>query len=352
MSGEHSSASGNLVRKPAPKSHRHRVVLVPCGGTIDSIGASSLDLVTYSETGERLQPEELLGRIPELADFAAADIRTFERLKSSSVTPSHWVRLARLIDEIVSAEPPPGVVVTHGTSTIEETAYFLSLVLSTPSPVVLVGAMRPASAASSDAWMNLLNAFRVACAPGSAGKGAMVLMNDTIHSPRDATKARTYRLDAFESRGHGPVGSVEADGAVLFYRTPSRLHGPHSDFDTGVLTEDLPEVAITVSYAGARGRLIEAAIESGAKGIVHAGLGAGKATPDEQRALDWAVSRGAVVVQSTRVGGGRVAPSRSLADRGVVASDDLAPWKARILLMLALTKTTDSADIQAIFDSH
>jgi L-asparaginase len=241
-------------------------------------------------------------------------------------------------------------VLPHGTATLEETAYFLHLVLKTEKTVVLVGAQRPASALSSDAGMNLLGAVRVAIAPIARGLGVVVTLNDEIHSAREATKTSTYRLHTFRSPDFGVLGHVDGDG-VEIYRRPTRRHAPDTEFDVSQITA-LPRVDIAYSYAGADGIIIDALIATGAAGIVSAGLAPGIPTPLERKALERAAKAGLVIVQSSRAGSGRVAWRRYLRQTGLVAADNLNAQKARILLMLALTRTAEIAQIQRMFETY
>jgi L-asparaginase len=330
---------------------RPQVALIVTGGTIDSIGRDRLDLASYVETAERLAPGQMAGALPELAAIAAVSEVPFRRVPSHALTTADWLDLARTVQALFAERRVDAVVITHGTNTIEETAYFLGLTLKTDRPVVLVGAMRPASALSPDGPLNLLNAVRVAADPASVGRGVLVVMNDTILGARDVTKTTTYRVQALAARDAGPLGYADADGRVVYQHRPQRRHTTDTEFD--VATADaLPRVDIVVSYVGADGALIDAAVAAGAKGIVSAGTGAGRPTPLEDAALDRACGRGVVVCQSSRVGAGRVTRSSALAKRGFVAADDLQPWKARVLLSLALSRTTEADRIQRMFDEH
>jgi L-asparaginase len=224
-------------------------------------------------------------------------------------------------------------------------------VLRSEKPVVIVGSMRPASALSADGDLNLINAVRVAADSDARGHGVLVVLNDTIHSARDVTKTATFRVDTFRGRDMGPLGYADADGRVIFWHRSLKRHTVSSEFTTeGVL--ELPRVDIVVSYVGADGIAIDALIAAGARGIVSAGTGAGRPTPLEDAALDRAVAAGALVVQSSRVGSGRVVRSPGLRSRQIVAADNLLPWKARILLSLALTRTSDVDTIQRMFDTY
>jgi L-asparaginase len=326
--------------------------LILTGGTIDSVGADRLDLAWYFEAAKRLGRGELLGRLPELADIAAVEEIPFRAVPSQALVNTDWLDLVRKIHEIFDQDGADGIVVTHGTNTLEETAYFLNLAHKTDRPVVVVGAMRPSSAISADGDLNLLNAVKVAADPGSRGRGCLVVMNDAIFGARDVTKNSTFRVDAFISRDLGPLGFADADGKVLYYHTPTRRHTTATEFDVGAM-QSLPRVDIVVSYANADGAMIEAAVKAGAKGIVSAATGAGRPTPAEDAAFDKAHrENGLLMCLSSRVASGRVVRSPSLIKRGFVAADNLQPWKARILLSLALTKTSDAAEIQRMFDTY
>lgn len=317
------------------------------GGTIDSVGTDRLDLAWYFENGQRLESGELLARVPEIGQVAEAVEVPFKRLSSGGITPADWLELAHTLQERLDGGLD-GAVITHGTNTLEETAFFLHLAMQTDKPIVVTGAMRPSSAISPDGYLNLLNAFRLAADPSARGKGALVLLNDTIHGAREVTKTNTFRVHTFQSRDTGPLGYADADGRIIWYLQPGRRHG---GFDVRELT-DLPRVDVVVTYAGADGALIDAAIAAGARGIVSAGSGAGRPTPGEDDALDRAVAKGVVVVQASRTGSGRVARSPKVRARGIVTADDLLPWKARILLMLALTRTEEAEEIQQLFEEY
>ncbi len=324
------------------------VALISTGGTISALGRDRLDLASYIERGASVPPGSLLEAIPEVAELA--DIRQIDhpQVVSHALTSADWISLVMTLRELLADDRFSGVVVTHGTNTLEETAYLLSLTLSDAKPVVIVGAMRPASGISPDGPLNLLNAIRVATSPGSVGRGALVLMNDTIFAPRDVTKSLTYRLGAFHSPDAGPLGYADADGTVVYYHRAERRPDTLPAF--ALRDGELPRVDVVVSYVGADGTFIDAAVAAGAAGLVSAGTGAGRPTPAEQEALVRAGGQGVVICQSSRVGGGRVVRSRTLSDAGFVAADNLGPWKARVLLSLALTETTSPLAIQEIFD--
>jgi len=322
------------------------------GGTIDSVGKDRLDLAWYIEAGKRLNTGELLAQLPELGSIAKVEEVPFRRLPSHALVDKDWLDMARTIHEIFDGNKADGIVITHGTNTIEETAYFLNLTLKTDKPVVVVGSMRPASALSADGYLNLVNAIKVAADPNARGRGALLVMNDTIYSGRDVTKNSTYRVQAFQSRDLGPLGYADADGRIVYYHQSLKKHTVATEFDVRGL-DSLPRVDVVVSYVGADGRMIEAAAAAGARGIVSAATGAGRPTPAEDEAFDRMYKeKGVVMCLCSRVASGRVVRSPGLAKRGFVAGDNLQPWKARVLLALALTKTGNADEIQRMFDAY
>ena len=328
-----------------------RVALIVTGGTINSVGVDRLDLAWYLEAGKRLSEGELLERLPELPQIAQVEEVPFRRIPSQAMTFQDWIDLANLIHDTFAADKADEIVITHGTNTLEETAYFMHLTLKTDRPVVIVGSMRPSSGMSTDAYLNVLNAVRVAGDPQSRGMGVLVVLNDTIHSARDVTKTATYRVETFQGRDLGPLGYSDADGRVLYYHRPMRPHTTATEFNIADLGE-LPRVDIVVTYIGADGSAIDAAVAAGARGIVSAGTGAGRPTPGEDEALERARAQGVVICQGTRVGSGRTVQSPKAKERGDIGADNLVPWKARLLLTLGLTKTSDPTELQRLFDTY
>ena len=328
-----------------------RIAVIGTGGTISSLGASSLDVLDYPDFGQKLGCEALLERFPETRLVADPIATTFRQVGSTEIGPNEWVELRALIHRISRDDPwVAGFVIPHGTATLEETAFFLNLSLAVAQPVVLVGAQRPASALGSDAGMNLVNALRVAGSPEARGKGVLAVLNDEIHAARDVVKTSTYRLQTFRSLDYGTLGHVDGDG-VHFYRSPSRPHMPDTQFaalDFG----PLPRVDIVYSYAGADGALVDAAVAAGARGIVSAEFAPGSPTPQQRTAFERAAKSGVVIVQCSRAASGRVAPRRRLRESGIVAGEDLSPQKARILLMLMLITTSDIGAIQSSFQTY
>jgi L-asparaginase len=307
-------------------------------------------VLDYPDFGQKLSCEALLERFPETRLVADPVPVTYRQVGSTEIGPNEWIELRAMIHRISRDDPAiTGFVIPHGTATLEETAFFLNLTLGVAQPVVLVGAQRPASALGSDAGMNLVNALRVAGTPEARGKGVLAVLNDEIHAARDVVKTSTYRLQTFRSLDYGALGHVDGDG-VHFYRSPSRKHMPDTQFAASDLGA-LPRVDIIYSYAGADGALVDAAVTAGALGIVSAGFAPGSPTPQQRTAFERAAKSGVVVVQCSRAASGRVAPRRRLRESGIVAGEDLSPQKARILLMLALSTTTETAAIQEAFST-
>jgi L-asparaginase len=326
-----------------------RVHVITCTGTLPRNPKNRLEYVRYATTGEsRLTAKELIARIPEVQQFARVTVESDEFL--SCDTSENLKNLGSIVDARLRDPHIAGVVITHGTNTIEETAYFLNLTMKHEKPVVIVGAQRPFSTLSSDGPLNLLNAIRVAADPVSRGKGVLVCVNDTIHAARDVTKTNTYRLETFQSRELGILGYADPD-RIVFYRAPVRKHTTQSQFDLSKITA-FPKVSILYSHAGDDGDLAKAAVAAGAKGLVIAGTGAGH-TQNARKALKALFDEtGVVVVRSARVGAGRVIRDDNWQEPGFVAADNLSPQKARILLQLALTATTRPDDIQRLFDEY
>ncbi|MSP03296.1 MAG: asparaginase [Acetobacteraceae bacterium] len=331
---------------PLPK-----VAFIGTGGTIASLGRGPLDLQDYGAAGQIMQAEEILGKWP--VAYQAADVIpiNYRNIPSTAIDFADWKALAALCHQLPIDHPDlAGIVIGHGTATLEETAYFLNLTLKTDIPVVLVGSQRPSSALSSDAGMNLVNAIRVAACPDARGMGVLVVLNDEIHAAREVTKTATLRLQTFRTPDFGVLGHADGD-AVVFYRQPLRRRAPDTEFDISDI-DTIPRVDISYSYAGADGTAVRAFVAAGARGIVSAGFAPGFSAPGEAAALKEAVEKGLTVVQSTRAGSGRTFRSSRLRDSGLLIADNLNPQKARILLSLALTKSQDPDEIMRIFRTY
>lgn len=334
-----------------------RVRLVATGGTISN------------RAGGRLTARELTETIPTLGKYVAAEAEQFCNLASSQLTLDQWLALTRRINEIYREDSGlAGIVVTSGTDTLEELAYFLHLTVRDPRPVVVVGSMRNPSTVGYEGPANLLEGFRVAAEPAARGRGVLVVLNDEINSAREVTKTDALRLHTFQTRGYGVLGVVDPD-RVVFYRDVVKRHTAKSEFDLDRVTA-LPRVDVIMVYQGASGDLIRAAVDGGAKGVVIASAGAGATSGTQAEGLNYAAARGVVVVTSTRTGSGRIAANRSRPAAGAgedqsaeavarrermrlfVGAEDLAPLKARILLMVALTRTQDGAELRRIFTEY
>ncbi len=328
------------------------VLVISTGGTIAGKGASSTSLSEYKTS---IMGEELVNAVPEIRQYANVRVEQVLNVGSPDISLADWIKLALRINAAFAAEPGlAGIVITHGTNTLEETAYFLNLTVRHDRPVVLVGAQRPATAISADGPLNLLNAIRVAAAPEARGKGALIVMNDEINGARDVTKSNTYRVEAFRSPELGFLGYVDAD-KVSFYRASTRRHTAQSEFDVNGLTA-FPQVEILYSYIEPSTALIQALYTGGVKGIVFAGTGAGGLSKFEKDALKAFISSPAgakpVLVRSNRTGNGRVLPRTEYDALGYVPADTLNPQKARVLLMLALTRTSDLNEIRRMFNEY
>ena len=323
-----------------------RVYVIGTGGSISRKGRVRTDYVNYNYNTGNYTIDELLARIPEVHELADVRTEQFMTAGPSDLGPAECLGLARRVNEIFREDTAAaGVAITHGTSTLEETAYFLDLTVRSPKAVVITGAMRPPDAISSDGDLNLLDCVRIAASPHAHGKGVLAMMNNEIHAARDVSKTDALRVHTLRSRALGILGYADSDGQVVFYRQPVRAHTVDSPFDVANLSQ-LPRVEIVPAYGGATGLFVEAAVAAGAKGIVAAGLGGGSGPDAYMRALDGAAQRGVKVMVATQAGDGRVVLKQRFADSGHIVADNLAPRKARILLMLALSVTSDTAEIQ------
>jgi L-asparaginase len=283
----------------------------------------------------------------------------FANTASSALTLDEWLRLAREIQQAFDDDRDlAGVVVTSGTDTLEELAYFLDLTIKDERPVVVVGSMRNPSTLGYEGSANLLEGFRVAADPGSRRKGAVVVLNDEINAAREVTKTDALRLQTFQSRPYGLLGIVDAD-RVVYYREPVKRRSFQTEFDLRQVTS-IPRVDVLLVYQGASGDLIKAAVDNGAKGIVMATAGAGATSGTQFEGIEYSIGKKVPVVITTRTGSGRIAGSRQRrgstagenAPSYIINGEDLMPVKARILLMLALTRTTDPGEIQRMFTEY
>lgn len=325
-----------------------KVAVIGTGGTIASIGRGPFDILDYGANEKMLHIGDILAMFPEVNEKADVIAVPFKAVPSPDIFFADWKEIVRTCDRLVAEHKDlAGIVITHGTASLEETAWFLNLTVKVDIPVVVVGAQRPASGFSTDAGMNLANAIRVAGDPASRGLGVLVLMNDEIHAAREVTKTSTFRLQTFRSPDFGVLGHADGD-AVVYYRKPIRKVAPHTEFDIRNL-ESLPRVDVVYAYTGSDGTATRAFIAAGARGIVSAGFAPGFAGKADFEVMKEAAKAGVVVMQSTRAGSGRTFRGKRLREGGVLIADNLSPHKARLLLALALTKTSDPAEIERIF---
>ena len=334
----------------AAAAHLPNVMILATGGTIAGTGTSSTTTVGYSAA--KVGVERLIDAVPELRQVANVHGEQVFQVASENMTDALWLKLGKRVNELLARADVDGIVITHGTDTLEETAYFLDLVVKSDKPVVLVGSMRPSTAISADGPINLYNATLLAASKDAIGKGVLVAMNDQINAARDVTKTNTSTVDTFRSPDFGLLGQIQ-DSQPHFYRLPLRKHTVGTEFDIGAL-DTLPKVDIVYGYANASRLPVDAFVGAGAAGIVHAGVGDGSIHQDVLPGLVDAHKKGVVIVRSARVGSGIVAHNGEANDDALdfVSADTLNPQKARVLLMLALTRTHDSKEIQRIFSTY
>ena len=328
----------------AAKPH---VVVLATGGTIAGAGASAANSATYAAA--KVPVDKLLAGLPELASVAKVSGEQVFQIASESFTNDHLLKLGQRVSALAKQADVDGIVITHGTDTMEETAYFLNLTVKSDKPVVLVGAMRPSTAMSADGPLNLYNAVVTASDPGSKGRGVMVAMNDTVLDARDVTKTNTTGVQTFAAPNFGPLGYIH-NGKIDYQRSPARLHTSKTPFDVSKL-DKLPQVGIVYSYANATDLPAKAMVDAKFDGIVSAGVGNGNLYHTLFDTLAKASKDGIRVVRSARVPTGATTLDAEIDDAkyGFVAAGTLNPQKARILLMLSLTQSKDPAQIQRWF---
>ena len=326
------------------------VTILATGGTIAGTGAISTTTVGY--TAATVGVQALIQAVPEMTKVANITGEQVFQIASENMGNEHWLALAKRVNVLLAQPDVDGIVVTHGTDTLEETAYFLNLVVKSRKPVVLVGSMRPSTALSADGPINLYNAVNLAGSPAAVGKGVLVAMNDQIHAARDVSKANTTTADTFRAAELGMIGYFQG-GKPFFYREVTRKHTVDTEFDVSKL-DALPQVDVAYAYANVGAVAVNALVAAGAKGLVHAGVGNGSLPAKTRPALVAAREKGVVIVRSSRVGQGIVARNGEANDDQLdfVVADTLSPQKARILLMLALTKTSNTKDIQRMFYTY
>lgn len=325
---------------------RARVVILATGGTIAGAAAAASDSLRYQAGA--LKIDTLLAAVPGLDTLAQVDAEQIASIDSKDASPSFWCDVSRRVNALLARDDVDGVVITHGTDTLEETAYWLHLTVASHKPVVMTAAMRPATASSADGPANLFDAVTVAASPQAVGQGVLIAFANRIHSARDVTKGSSHAVDAFVSPGTGPLGWVQ-DGKLAITRHPSTRHTTNSQFARveGWDAAALVDVGIVMSYAGASDRMVRALCADDVKGIVVAGTGNGSIHRDVLLALIEAADAGVAVVRSSRTADIRVTEAVDDRQLGFVAAGTLNPYKARVLLMLA---AASGEPIQAIRD--
>ncbi|HWP38095.1 MAG TPA: asparaginase [Gemmatimonadales bacterium] len=332
----------SVAARPSASQSLPAVHVIGTGGTIGSAG-------DYWGGNATRVPIEQLVQIPGIEKVASITTEQLWNVGSSAIGPDRWLELSRRVATVFRERPElSGIVITHGTDTMEETAFFLDLTLADHRPVIVTGAMRPSSMAGADGPANLFNAVRAACDPAGKDRGVMVLMDDRLFAAREVTKTNTTRVEAFQAPERGPLAIVDPEG-VFYHRPVVARRWPQ--FDVSGL-DRLPRVDIVYAYAGADGAAVEALVAAGAKGLVVAGVGRGGTTREQREALNRAREQGVVVVMGSRTGAGRVPVMGSDEGARRIGAGDLNAQKARILLALALTRTSDPMEIARIFEAN
>ncbi|QSQ23241.1 type II asparaginase [Pyxidicoccus parkwayensis] len=332
--------------KPAPRA---RVRILATGGTIAGAQASQTE---YGYKSGTFKVEDLISAVPSMKELATLSGEQVANIGSQDMNDQIWLRLANRVNEVLKSDDVDAVVITHGTDTMEETAYFLNLVVKSAKPVVLVGSMRPATAVSADGPANLYNAVAVAADPGARGRGVLVVINDEVHAARNVEKMNTTNVEAFSSPERGPQALVHT-GKISWFQPMDKRNTVRSEFSVEEL-QKLPRVDILYAHANMSPDLIDAAVRGGAKGIVMAGVGDGNMTEGALAALERARQKGVLVVRSTRLPTGMVLRNNEVNDdkSGFVASGEFNPPKSRVLAQLALTETNDPKRVQQMFDMY
>ena len=330
----------------AAQGGKPQVVVLATGGTIAGAGASAINSATYAAA--KVPVDKLLAGLPELAGVAQVRGEQVFQIASESFTNDNLLKLGKRVSALVKQADVDGIVITHGTDTLEETAYFLNLVIRTNKPIVVVGSMRPGTALSADGALNLLNAVTVAASKDAAGKGVLVTMNDEIQSGRDVSKTVNIKTEAFKSQW-GPLGMV-VEGQNYWFRAPVKRHTAQSEFNIDEI-EALAPVEIVYSYGNVPRAAFDAVGKTGIKALVHGGPGNGSVADRIVPVLQELRAQGVQVIRSSRVPDGFVLRNAEQPDDKYdwVVAHDLKPQKARILAAVALTRTTDAKELQRIF---
>ena len=328
-----------------------RVGLMVIGGTIDALEIEGSRRQPGMLASARVAADEIVATIERLASLPKLDILPSPQCLSHELENGDWIEVAKRIQGALEGKTVEAVVVTHGTNNLEELSYFLSLTVRSEKPVVVTGAMLPWNSAGADGRWNLINAIRVAASPASCRRGTLVAFGRDVFEPRSLTKVSTHALSAFAAPGAGPIGRLDGDGTVR-YNGPPQQRSSEAPPIALAETLNIPRVDIIMSYVGADGSVIESCVASGAAGLVTAAGGGGVVTPREHAALLRAAADGVIVCQASRVSGGVTQLTNERLDDGFIAAGSLNPWKARILLMLALTQSHDVDRIRDYFNAY
>ncbi len=325
------------------------IVILATGGTISGAGASATDS-QYSSS--KINIDQIVKTVPGITKLADIKAEQIMQIASQDMNSSTWLAIAKKVNEVLAQRAVDGVVITHGTDTMEETAYFLNLTVKSKKPVVLVGSMRPSTSLSADGALNLYNGVALAASEAAVGKGVLVAMNDEIFAARDVSKTHTTNVASFKANNSGAIGYVHYGRPEIYY-SPLRTHTTKSVFDVTKF-ENLPKVDIIYAYAGSDASIIDRFVESGSKALILAGVGDGNINKESLEKLKEARKKGVIIVRSAHLGGGVVAPNVEINDDefDFVTADNLSPQKARVLVMLALTRTNEVKRIREMFGAY
>lgn len=335
------------AREESAQTKLSNVVILATGGTIAGAGAGAAASATYEAA--KVPVDKLIAGIPELKNAANVKGEQVFQIASESFTNEHLMQLAKRVAALAKQDDVDGIVITHGTDTLEETAYFLNLVVRSDKPIVLVGSLRPSTAMSSDGLINLYDAVVIAASKDARGKGVLVCLNDEIHTARDVTKIVNIKTEAFKSPW-GPLGMV-VEGKTYWFRLPAKRHTTQSEFDIERI-DQLAPVEVVYGYGNMSDAAIKTFAANGAKAIIHAGTGNGSVAKSVVPTLNELRGKGVHIIRSSRVtGGGFVIRNAEQPDDKYdwVVSHDLNPQKARVLAAVALTQAQGSKELQRIF---
>jgi L-asparaginase len=343
-------ATGAVAQTKSTATKKAKIVILATGGTIAGAAASATDAGYQSGA---VGVDLLIQAVPQMKDIADVTGEQIASIGSQDMNDDVWLKLAKRVNELLASADVDGIAITHGTDTMEETAYFLDLVVKSDKPVVLTGSMRPSTAMSADGPLNIYNAVAIAADPKARGRGVLVTVDDDIHSAHDIVKTHTTDVGTMSS---GEVGLIGATlfGVNTWYRMPEQVHTKKSELGIPATQTTLPRVDIIYAHANMSPDVITNAAKSGAKGLVIAGVGDGNMTAPAMEAVQQVIAQGVIVVRSSRVNGGIIRRNIEVSDDkiGTVTSMELNPPKARVLLQLALVKTTDPKKIQDYFNRY